>query len=159
MGQAAGEAGQVGQLGAGVRGPAERAAHRGLGTLDASRRGRGRERVGPRTVGEAVRGGASSGAGPHLHLVGRAELKALVGVGTGRGGRVPDVGAVGQVGAVLFAEWEEPVLIGGSASMGEAWVGVAGNGILDWGVDLELRGDEAAGTGAQSRGTGPRPSS
>lgn len=51
----------LGQLRAGVRGRAERAAQRGLGALDAPRRGRGPEGVGPQAVGEAVRGGASGG--------------------------------------------------------------------------------------------------
>lgn len=51
----------LGQLRAGVRGRAERTAQRGLGALDAPRRGRGPEGVGPQAVGEAVRGGAFGG--------------------------------------------------------------------------------------------------
>jgi len=97
----------LGQVRARVRGHARPAAQRGLGARDAPRRGQGPEWVGPRAVGEAVRGGAFRGAGPPQHLAGRAEWKAPFAMGAGPleavlgcGGRVQEMGWANGGGAL-----------------------------------------------------------
>ena len=83
-GQAPGKAREVWAQSALRTGPA---AQRGLGALDAPRRGWGREGVGPEAVGEAVRGGASrSRASPAFGGPGWVESSIRDGGGAARGG-------------------------------------------------------------------------